>query len=248
MSLSGPVGATLADGQALGTISDDDAPSLTKRELVHGSEVRDDLGGQTGPAGEDAYRLLQAARSSYEVLVDGMSGDVSPAVLERLAADNVTVLQTVTGAASRLGLRWENALGSAVTNQHVRVRGSCGGGCGVEDVYRLRMRETTQAVARFNNTGSQVTVLVLQNPGAGTVNGHAYFWSGTGALLATRSFALTGHGTFVLNTSGVPGLAGQSGTVTVTHDGGYAGLSGKAVALEAATGFTFDSSVAPRPR
>ena len=53
---------------------------------------------------------------------------------------------------------------------------------------------------------------------------------------------------FVVNTSGVPGLAGQGGTVTLSHDGPYGTLMGKAVAVEPATGFTFDTSLEPRRR
>jgi len=36
--------------------------------------------------------------------------------------------------------------------------------------------------------------------------------------------------------------------VTVTHDGGYGGLVGKAVSLEPGTGFTFDTLMLPRAR
>ena len=124
LNLSGAVGASLADGQAVGTISDDDAPTLALRELTHGSSLWEDLSAQTGAAGQDAFRLSQSAWSSYEVILDAVSGDASPAVLERLAADNVTVLQTGTGAGvgSVRSLRWENASGTAVTNQHVRAR------------------------------------------------------------------------------------------------------------------------------
>jgi hypothetical protein len=43
-------------------------------------------------------------------------------------------------------------------------------------------------------------------------------------------------------------LAGRSGSVTLTHDGPYAGLSGKVVALEPATGYSFDTALLPRPR
>jgi hypothetical protein len=42
--------------------------------------------------------------------------------------------------------------------------------------------------------------------------------------------------------------SGQRGSITVSHDGGYGALTGKAVALESATGFSFDSPMAPRPR
>jgi hypothetical protein len=39
--------------------------------------------------------------------------------------------------------------------------------------------------------------------------------------------------------------AGQSGHVIIGHDGGYGGLAVKAVAVEPATGFTFDRPACP---
>jgi hypothetical protein len=249
LNLSGAIGANVADGQGVGTISDDDAPTLALRELTHGSSLWEDLSAQTGAAGQDAFRLSQPAWSSHEVVLDGVSGDASPAVLERLAADNVTVLQTGTGIGAARSLRWENNSGAAVTNQHVQVRsGGCTTACGPDDVYRIRAWDTTGRIARFNNGSSQVTVLLLQNPGAQPLGGRAHFWSAAGSLLATHPFTLGGHGTLVLNTAGLPALAGQAGSVTVTHDGGYGGLVGKAVSLEPASGFSFDSPMSPRPR
>jgi hypothetical protein len=48
---------------------------------------------------------------------------------------------------------------------------ACGTACGPDDSYRVRFRETTYAIPRFNNTGSQATVLVLQNPTEAAVTG-----------------------------------------------------------------------------
>jgi hypothetical protein len=50
------------------------------------------------------------------------------------------------------------------------------------------------------------------------------------------------------NTASVAGAAGQSGSITVTHDGGYGELAGKTVALEPSTGFSFDTPMLPRSR
>jgi hypothetical protein len=46
----------------------------------------------------------------------------------------------------------------------------------------------------------------------------------------------------------VAGVAGQGGAITVSHDGRYGDLSGKTVALEPSTGFSFDSPMLPVPR
>lgn len=250
VNLNGPVGATLLDGQGRATISDDDAPSLARRELAHGSALWEDVTARTGTPGEDAFRIAQAPWSSYEVVLDGASGDLSP-VVERLAADNLTVLQTGAGVGTggALALRFENTSAASVTNQHLRVRSAgCGTACGADDVYRVRAWDTTYTASRFNNAGSQVSVLVVQNTASVPVSGRAHFWSAAGALLGAHPFTLDPRATLVLNTGTVAGLAGQSGSMTVSHDGGYGALAGKTVALEPATGYSFDTTLTARPR
>jgi hypothetical protein len=247
MALSSPTNATLDDALGVATILDDDAPSLTTLELTHGSSQVGDTGN------DDYYRILQRSLSSYEIVVDALNGDVAPGiVLARLAADNVTVLQTASpvSGGSSLSLRWENPLPLPVSNQHVRLTfATCvSGACGPEDTYRIRAWETTLALSRFNNSASQVTVLVVQNEGGAAVSGHLNFWSASGASLLSQPFTVAARATLVLNTSTLGALQGQSGSVTVSHDGPYGTLSGKAVAVEPATGFTFDSPLVSRPR
>jgi hypothetical protein len=52
----------------------------------------------------------------------------------------------------------------------------------------------------------------------------------------------------VLNAGTVSGVAGSSGAVTVAHDGRYGDLAAKVVALEPATGFSFDTPGVVRAR
>ena len=244
VNLTNAVGATLADGVGLATISDDDAPPLGGVELSHGVSMT-----RVMAAGLDGFRFAQSPRASYEVVVDAASGDVSPAVLERLAADQSTVLQTAVaaGTGTSRALRWQNSSVSAITNQPIRVRsGGCTTSCGPDDTYRVRAWDTTYAIPRFNNAGSQVTVLLVQNATHQTVIGTVWFWSASGSLLASQALNLAPRATQVVGLAGVPGLAGQGGSVTVAHDGGYGALAGKAVALEPATGYSFDSPMTPR--
>jgi len=246
VNLTNVVGATLSDGVGLGTISDDDAPPLAGLELSHGSAMTRALG-----LVPDTFRLAQAGRSSYEVMVDAASGDVSPALLERLAADQSTVLQSgvAVGTGTGRSLRWHNASANGVANQPIRIRsGGCTTNCGADDTYRVRAWETTYAVPRFNTSGSQATVLIVQNATNRTVGGTAYFWSASGSLLGSQGFSLDPRAALVLNAGSVAGAAGQGGSVTVAHDGGYGALAGKAVSLEPATGFSFDSPMSPRSR
>jgi glucose/arabinose dehydrogenase len=252
VNLTGATNATVGDGQGVGTILDDDAPSLSSNELVHGAMEMADLGADPGPvADEDLYRLAQQPRASYEVVVDATSGDVSPLVMERLDSDNATVLQTSTavGTGSSRSLRWENVVPGEVVGQHIRVRsGGCTTGCGTDDVYRIRAYETTYSIPRFNNAGSQATVLLLQNPTAYTITGHAYFWDGAGVLLYGQAFSIAPKGLFGLSAAGIPAIQGKGGTITVSNNGRYGDLTGKAIALEPATGFSFDSPMVSRPR
>lgn len=253
LNLSGVSGASLPDPQAQGTILDDDAPSLTSLELSHGSVVTADLAADPGPVADvDLYRLAQAPRASYEVLLDGTSGDIAPQVLlERLASNNAAVLQTATsvGTGSSKSLRFENVLAAPVTAEHIRVRGAgCGAACGPDDVYRIRVYETTYSIPRFNNTGGAFTVLLVQNPASYTVNGRAWFWDSSGVLLHSQPFTLAPKGLMSFNSASVPALQGRGGTITVSNDARYGDLTGKAISLEPATGFTFDTPMEPRPR
>jgi hypothetical protein len=245
-------GAAIGTPFARVTIVDDDAPSLSFTELAHGSDVRGDLAALPGPvAAVDHYRLGQSPRTSWEVVVDGLSGDVPPLLLERLAADNTTVLQTgapATGGSS-VSLRFENRLAALVGNQHLRLTSlGCGASCGPTAVYRLRAYETTGRIARFNNSATQTTVVVLENGGDAAVQGALWFWDVSGALLASQAFDLAARASTALNTGSIAGAGGGAGSITVTHDGAYGALAGKGVAVEPATGFTFDTELAYRPR
>jgi hypothetical protein len=245
VNLSGPTNATLGDAQGLATIGDDDIVSLSSAELHHASRLQGEF--EVKP---DYYRLGQSPFSSYEVMVDGTSGDIVPLALDRLAGDNATVVQSATAIAvgASVSLRWENATPLTVINQHIRVDGSCAAPCGPEDVYTIGAFETTYSIARFNNGGTQVTVLILQNPTGYPVTGHVWFWKGEGTQLGSHAFSLAPRQALVLNTATVPGIAGQGGTMTITNDARYGDLAGKTVALEPSTGFSFDSPMIPRPR
>jgi hypothetical protein len=252
LNLSGASGATLPDPQGQGTILDDDAPSLSGHELGHGSRQTADLAADPGPVADvDLYRLAQAPRASYEVVLDAVSGDVAPQVLlQRLDSNNVTVLQTGSpvGTGSGKSLRWENTLPAPVTAQHIRVGGAgCDAACGPDDVYRIRVYETTYSIPRFSNSG-QVTVLIIQNRASDTVNGRVHFWDAGGALLYVHPFSLAPKAVLGFNTASVAALQGRAGTITVSHDGHYGALAGKGIALEPATGLTFDTPMEPRPR
>jgi hypothetical protein len=248
LALSSPTNATIDVGNAQGVILDDDGVSSRRGELGHGSSLTADLAAQPGPVADtDSYRLALPALSSWEVVVDEVSGDLTPGLLlEHVAADNTTVLGSGTpvGVGAALGLTLQNRLTTPVISHHVRIgSAACTTACGADDTYRLRVYETTAAVPRFNNSASQVTVLILQNTTDRALTGNADFWNAAGLRLATMPLSIPPHGTLVTNTVSVAGLSFQSGSITLTHDGAYGALAGKAVALEPETCFSFDSPV-----
>jgi uncharacterized repeat protein (TIGR01451 family) len=233
--------------------TDTDNVSLEMSELIHGSTVVRDLGAVGGSAAEHFYWLAQQPFASYEIAVDATSGDIGPTLqLARLAGDGSTVLQSSVGASAvgfSRSLRVVNDSPAPQTAELIRVRsGGCGTGCGPDDTYRIRMRETTGRIARFNNSATQGTIVILQNPSADTIAGTIRFWRANGTLAAAQAFTLAPHGLFVVNSGALPGLAGASGSVTIVHDGPYGVLVGKSVALEPATGFSFDSPLVPLAR
>jgi uncharacterized repeat protein (TIGR01451 family) len=223
-------------------------------ELVHGTRLAADLAGVGGGADVDLYRISQKPYSSYEVAVDATSGDVGTGagpLLDRVLSDGTSVLQASlpAGVGPSRSLRFANTTGTTIDDHLVRVRsGSCGSDCGVDDVYRIRAWETTGSIPRFNNSATQVTVLMLQNRSAVPVTGRVYFWSAAGVLTHQEPIVLIPKGSLILNTSSVTALEGQSGTITVAHDGEYDALVGKGVSLEPDTGFSLDSPLVSRPR
>ncbi len=221
-------------------------------ELAHGTALRADLAAFGGLADVDLYRIRQEPRASYEIVLDEAAGDVglgAGPMLDRVGADGSTVLQAAepVGSGPARSLRLVNATSAAVDEQMVRVRSAaCTSDCGPDDTYRLRVRETTARVPRFNNAGTQVTVLLLQNLSGVPVAGIVYFWDASGSAAGEEPVTLDPRALLVLNTGTV--VPGAGGSITVVHDGPYGALAGKTVALEPATGFSFDSPLEPRPR
>jgi hypothetical protein len=224
----------------------DDTVTSTRTDLRHGVYQAHDLAVRPGPVpDEDWYMVYQYRDASYEVVVDGVSGDaISGLRLERLAQDGTTVLQSAPSALLTRYLRWANTGTHDEGSERVRVAGaSCGTGCGADDVYTIRLRETTVYLPRFNNSGTQGTVLLLQGaPSHQSVTARLVFRSAGGTLLHVLQVSVPFEGGAVVNLASISQLAGQSGHVVIGHDGGYGGLTVKAVAIEPATGFTFDTA------
>lgn len=236
-----------------------DSGAGTDNELASGSEQEHDLEAVAAVQDQDWYRIGQQPYSSYEVIADGLTETVStiPAttLAQALQVDLVNSAGTVQASGvefssigSARSLRFRNATATEVINEYVRIRtgasGGCTTGCTSAARYRVQFRETTLIAPRFNNSGGQFTVVLLQNAGRDAITASVRYWSTTGTLLGTSNVSIASHGlAVVLTQTVVPDL---SGSVTVDHTGRYGALSGKSVALEPATGFTFDTTFFPR--
>jgi hypothetical protein len=247
--LLGWVGLAMADVWDPG----DEFQFAATNELVHGTEQTHELG-PLGAAGRDVdfYRIGERPLASYEVVVDGVTNEIATGLsLQRWSSSGPVQTAGPTSGVpfGSQSLRWQT-INSNLATAWVRVGAStpCVGCSSAKAAYHIRSYETTYSVPRFNNSATQTTLLMVQNTSDRVVSGGAHYWSGTGALLGTDPFSLAPKQLLVQNTAGLPFAAGTSGSITVSHDGRYGDLSGKAVALEPATGFTFETALTPRPR
>ena len=248
-----PVAGRPDDRWEAGSYATDDHGG-TSNELLHGTVQRGhDL---QGAPDQDWTVARSKARHSYEARVSsgtvlwepGDCGDC--ATFDRMTANGTAVLTpgvadgaTNTVFAATMAVHW---IAAAAGNELLRVHG--GDTLTAIDLYDLEFYDTTYFLPRFNNSSSQITVLVVQNTKDAPVTGEIHFYDAGGALLSTQALSLAAQGVQILNSATVPALAGQSGSVTIAHLGGYGALAGKGVALEPATGFTFDTPLTPLPR
>jgi hypothetical protein len=236
--------------------SGDDASS-TSNILRHAQPQRHDLQGLPSAPDQDWMKFAGKNRHSYEARVSGIAWDsgcgAAPCPLfDRVSAAGVTLdfgtasNEDVDRGTTSVGrtVRW---ISTEDTANFLRAKGDQVLPMGSEP-YDVVLYDTTLFVPRFNNSGTQSTILVLQNTTNALVTGFAYFHDERGALLATVSLSVPPHGLNVIATATLPGLAGRSGSIQIAQLGGYEALVGKAVALEPATGFTFDTPVTAIPR
>jgi len=231
-ALLAPPALAKADVFDAQTPSDD--TTATENELIHRTEQVHDLAAKGGVVDADWYRISAKGYSSYEVVIDQTSANVTPIVVQRYASDGTTLLDTSV-ALSTIGasrtLRWENTNSTAST-QFVKITsGSCTTSCNTTAVYRIRAFDTTYMIPRFYNNGPDVSSVVLQNPTNGTVTYHAELWSDGGIHLDTHTVILPPRSLDLWTISG-SAVANKTGSVTVTATAGYGELFGKITQME----------------
>ena len=240
---------------------DDDAAASTLNVLRHGVVQRNhDLHSVLSNPDVDWMRIVVTNLHSYEARVSGLywdDGCVDPGPCPRfdhVLADGTTV--ATAGVASSEDVdQGTHTLGRTVRfivsngNQQAFLRAAGQEGAFLGPLpYDVVIHDTTMFVPRWNNTATQTTILLLQNTTNAGVQGFVYFHDAAGVPLSTHAFDLPEHGLGVIATAAIPGLAGRSGSAQIAHLGGYGAIAGKAVALEPATGFTFDTAITPVPR
>jgi hypothetical protein len=228
-----------------------DNDANTTNELVHPTfQGGHDLQGQD----EDWYVTQTRAGHSYEARVRSSTIAWGPSLrFDRVDATGVVITPGLGDGApvgaggvlrATLTARWTAAVDAVEF-----LRADTGVfTLGANDQYDLEFTDTTYFAPRFNNVASQITILIVQNTTPAPVTGNILFYSGAGVLLHADPLSLAANGNQVLNTAAIPALAGQSGSIAISHLGSYGALTGKAVALEPATGFTFDTPLTPLPR
>ena len=174
----------------------------------------------------------------------GLISDAGLVVKTGVVSDDDVGFQSGT---NRIGLgltvRW-----SAAGVRFLQVTGSdFPGATGPETTYDVSLRDTTYTIPRWNSSGTQVSVLVVQNTTPYQILADAHFFDSAGTLLASHPITLTPRALQVISTASIPALAGRSGSALIAHRGGYGALAGKVVSVEPATGFTFDTPIEPIP-
>jgi hypothetical protein len=253
---------------ALYNSSDDDITTLNY--LQHGDVQRGhDLEGSGTPPDADFYALNLHSRHSYEIRVGGgieywglacSSGpcprlDLLDSAGNLLIAASlpypddipITVNRGPTGPQPAFRTQTLRFASNVTVPALARVLGDQAVPVGPGHSYEISFRDTTYFAPRWNNSGTQVSVVVVQNLTPNLVFGSVDFFDASGNLLYDDLLWLEPHGSNVISTAGTSQLVGQSGSLSISHDGGYGALAGKVVALEPATGFTFDTLLAPMP-
>ena len=232
--------------------SNTDNSSATENLLVHGSQQRHDLQALVAGLVADAdwYRILAKANRSYEVRLFEVTSDVNMEAsrFQRIGSDGTTVRQSgsqlVSGIGYNFALRWTQLTDEL---EFIRVTGLTSNTSTAR--YSISFRETTLYCPRFNNSGTQTSVLILQgsNPDISTTCSYRAVFVDEGATVITSySGSVDANDVDVVSLSGISALVGKKGGAFVAHNCGYGGVKAKLVALEPATGFSFDTVCATR--
>ncbi|OGP92370.1 MAG: hypothetical protein A2156_14935 [Deltaproteobacteria bacterium RBG_16_48_10] len=217
----------------------DNSAASTINLLQNGVGQTHDLEAVAGVADQDWFVVSQGVGRSYQVSVGELTGDVPISTADFLTlwdSTGITLFLTAGSGTTGKSFRWI-AAGSATPR--VCVKGSAT--TTSKSQYSIVLNETTLFCPRFNNAGTQVSVLILQNTFTSSCDVTVNFFNEAGVLLATYNSTIGSYATLVLPAASVPNISGQKGSVQIANHCYFGALKGKLVALEPATGFSFDT-------
>jgi len=217
----------------------DNTASTTKNELQRGTWQYHDLEAIGGVADEDWFVMPVTASRAYQIAVSEGTGDTPIAnadFLELYDATGTTLIATAgAGTTSRVIRFYSNA-----PSYRIRVKGNANSPATAR--YGIAFFESSMYCPRWNNTGSQISVLIVQNVTNSPCTVDVNFQDDTGVYLKTVNGTANGLGLFIVNTSTVPELVGKRGNANLAAAScSSSALKAKLVALEPSTGFSFDT-------
>jgi hypothetical protein len=235
LELSNAVNALNPRPSTVFWILNDDGYPPGEAGLSHGFSRR----GPVGAPGLDRLTAPYAFGSSYELVVDEVSGRAEP--IEVVAGVPISSLRAgAVGTGSAKSLRWftDPIFGDGTGGVWVSAPGCRSGGCGPDDGYRARFYETTLTGATTDDAPS---VLILQNPGVERVKLLFRFFRDGQPSGDDFVHEIGPRASFVRTLPAGPIL------VTVAHDAPYGALVGKVVTVDPESGFVSESLLAARP-
>jgi hypothetical protein len=208
-----------------------------------------DLEAVGGVADADYFFVMGRPWRSYEARISAASKAITVALLERVDNNTLAVLQTASHYQGTLGsvaqfvfLRWMLDGNPPNPNGYIRVTGHSNATASAQ--YQIELKDTTLFCPRYNNTNGQSSVLIIQAAPEGAIacSYTAVFFNESGTLTGTQSGTLNETNMSTIATSTVAGLNNTKGSARIVHDCGYNNVFAKLVALEPATGYSFDTA------
>lgn len=207
-----------------------------------------DLQAIGGVADSDWFFVTGRPWRSYEARVTAPSSRITVASLERIDTITLDVLQTAVhyqtpqGSVSQfVYLRWIVDGSAANPSGSLKVTGQTNGTATSQ--YQIDLRDTTLFCPRYNDTNGQASILLIQAApeGANSCSYTAVFFNEAGTVTGTQSGTLHEADMATIATSTIAGVNNTKGSARVVHDCGHNNLFAKLVALEPATGYSFDT-------
>ena len=220
-----------------------DDSGITFNLMRHGDRQVHDTEGVPPSIDQDWFRVVTQARHSYEARVTGNYWDFGCGLPPCPLFARVNVGGTMLTGGSVYSDDAGTAPSSTVLGTTVRwtapptATSSCA--CRPTSRRAAVWRPTPccsvtrrcsfhvgTARARRRPSSSSRTTSGIPSPGS------IHLYNASGTLVQSVGLTVPAYGVHVFSTGSLPLLAGQSGSAQISHDGGYGGLTGKAVALE----------------